>query len=156
MAEAADGREAIEKARELKPDVVILDFRMPGVNGIDATRTIVKELPGTAVIVLTVHNSKALMRLALGAGGALLHSQVGSQPAVGRGRRVDDYSATDACSQQESEGLMGRRSPFGKSRTPRTQVKLPPLPAIASGRAFSLCVQAAVLASTVCMKSRIM
>jgi DNA-binding NarL/FixJ family response regulator len=81
VAEAADGREAIEKTRELKPDVVILDFRMPGVNGIDATKVIVKELPATAVIVLTVHNSKALMRLALGAGArcCMVKSEVSQQ-----------------------------------------------------------------------------
>lgn len=42
LGEAQDGREAIEKASELNPDVVILDFRMPGMNGIDATRAIVQ------------------------------------------------------------------------------------------------------------------
>ena len=65
VGEAKDGRDAIEKTRELKPDVMILNFRMPGLNGLDATRAMVKELPSTVVIILTVHDSKTLVRLAL-------------------------------------------------------------------------------------------
>jgi DNA-binding NarL/FixJ family response regulator len=68
VGEASNGRDAIEKTRALNPDVVILDFRMPGLNGIDATRAIVKESPGMAVVLLTVHDSKTLTRLALRAG----------------------------------------------------------------------------------------
>jgi DNA-binding NarL/FixJ family response regulator len=68
VGEAENGRDAIQKVRELNPDVAILDFSMPGMNGIDATRAIVQELPGTAVVVLTMHDSKTLVRLALRAG----------------------------------------------------------------------------------------
>jgi DNA-binding NarL/FixJ family response regulator len=68
VGEAKNGREAIEKTRELNPDVAIVDFSMPEMNGIDATRAIVQEFPGTAVVVLTEHDSKTLVRLALRAG----------------------------------------------------------------------------------------
>ncbi len=78
VGEAKNGREAIKKARDLNPDVAIVDFSMPGMNGIDATRAIVQEQPATAVIVLTMHDSKTLVRLALRAGArrCLLKSEV--------------------------------------------------------------------------------
>jgi DNA-binding NarL/FixJ family response regulator len=78
VGEATDGQDAIEKTRELNPDVVILDFDMPGMNGIDATRVIVKEFPGTAVVLLTLHESKTMARLALRAGArcSLIKSKV--------------------------------------------------------------------------------
>ena len=50
-AEAADGREAIEKAKELKPDVVLLDITMPHVNGLDAARIIRRDVPHAKVII---------------------------------------------------------------------------------------------------------
>lgn len=54
IAEASDGREALEKARRLKPDAILMDIRMPGCDGIEATRLIKAELPATKVIMLTV------------------------------------------------------------------------------------------------------
>jgi DNA-binding NarL/FixJ family response regulator len=78
VAEVRDGRSAIETTRELNPDIVILDFDLPGLNGIDATREIVKELPDMRILVLTVHDSEWLVRLALSAGArcCLLKSEV--------------------------------------------------------------------------------
>ncbi len=52
--EAADGEEAIRKARELKPDLVLMDIRMPGVNGLEATRQLKAEMPELTVIILTI------------------------------------------------------------------------------------------------------
>ncbi len=52
--EAADGREALEKARRLRPGVILMDIRMPGCDGIEATRLIKAELPETKIIMLTV------------------------------------------------------------------------------------------------------
>jgi DNA-binding NarL/FixJ family response regulator len=52
--EASDGREALEKARRLRPDIILMDIRMPDFGGIEATRLIKAELPGTKIIMLTV------------------------------------------------------------------------------------------------------
>ena len=66
--EAADGREATEKVRELKPDAIILDIGMPGLNGIDATRQMVRRLPTLGVLILSMHSDEAYIVQALKAG----------------------------------------------------------------------------------------
>ena len=74
--EAADGREAVEKAQQLKPDVVILDIGMPSLNGLEATRQILKTNPQARVLILTLHDSDQVVREVLNAGarGFLLKS----------------------------------------------------------------------------------
>jgi DNA-binding NarL/FixJ family response regulator len=67
-AEAANGREAIAKAKTLKPDVAILDIGMPGLGGVEATRQIRKASPNTEVLILSAHGSEKLTREVLGAG----------------------------------------------------------------------------------------
>ncbi|MBM3678702.1 MAG: response regulator transcription factor [Actinobacteria bacterium] len=65
---AADGREAIEAARAGLPDVVLMDLEMPTMDGIDATRGIVAERPGTAVLILTSFSDRSRIVSALDAG----------------------------------------------------------------------------------------
>jgi two-component system response regulator NreC len=55
VGEASDGREALERARQLSPDVVLMDIAMPGMNGLEATAAIRQELPDVQVLVLTMH-----------------------------------------------------------------------------------------------------
>ena len=66
--EAITGAEAILKTRQLKPNVVIMDFSMPEVNGLEATRQIHREMPDVAVLILTMHESGELVREAMSAG----------------------------------------------------------------------------------------
>ncbi len=66
--EAATGREAVRKAKELRPDVIILDISMPDLNGLEATRQIRRTAPRTEVLILTVHESEDMVREALDAG----------------------------------------------------------------------------------------
>ena len=75
-AEGSTGREAVELARRLRPHVIVMDLSLPEMNGLDATRQIVKELPQTEVLVLTMHHSEQLARevLQAGARGYLLKS----------------------------------------------------------------------------------
>ena len=77
--EATTGREAVAKARELKPDIVVMDFTMPELNGMEATRQIHAALPRTQVLILTMHESEELVRevLAAGARGYVLKSDAG-------------------------------------------------------------------------------
>jgi DNA-binding NarL/FixJ family response regulator len=67
-AEAANGREAVEKAAQLKPDVAVVDIGMPLLNGVEATRQIRKLSPKTEVLILTMHDSELLVQEVLRAG----------------------------------------------------------------------------------------
>ena len=76
--EAATGREAIEMAVRLKPDIVVLDLSMPELNGLEAARQILVQAPQTKVLILTMHDAKELLRAALasGASACVLKSDV--------------------------------------------------------------------------------
>jgi DNA-binding NarL/FixJ family response regulator len=77
--EATTGRDAVEQSRQLRPDVVVMDLSLPELNGLDATRQILKDAPGTEVLVLTMHRSEELAGdvLRAGARGYLLKSDAG-------------------------------------------------------------------------------
>lgn len=76
VAEAGDGREAVELARAHRPDVALLDIRMPRLDGLAAAEEIVRTVPGTAVAMLTTFSEQAYVARALGGGatGFLLKS----------------------------------------------------------------------------------
>jgi two-component system response regulator NreC len=68
VGEAADGRQAVELARGLRPDVAMLDIAMPNLNGIEAARQICAELPKIRIVILSVHSDEAYVLKALKAG----------------------------------------------------------------------------------------
>ncbi|MBI4478289.1 MAG: response regulator transcription factor [Acidobacteria bacterium] len=68
VAETGDGREAVRQTLELEPDVAILDVGMPLLNGIEATRQIVRRLPNVRVLILSMHAEEAYITKALQAG----------------------------------------------------------------------------------------
>jgi len=78
VGEAENGREAMEKALKLKPDVLVVDISMPELDGIEVTRQIRDSLPHIKVLVLTMHDSHQMVRRALSAGanGYLLKSDI--------------------------------------------------------------------------------
>jgi DNA-binding NarL/FixJ family response regulator len=111
-AETAHGREAVEKAKLVQPDVTILDLSMPELNGLEAAREILKTVP-TKVLILTMHDSDLLIRQTLEAGarGYLLKADTGR----------DLVSAVDALRQNKTfftpkvarmvlDGYLGRPS----------------------------------------------
>ena len=81
VAEASTGRQAVEMAMELKPDLVIMDIGMPELNGLEATRQILRDRPSTEILILTMHASEQLVREVLDAGarGYILKSDAGRE-----------------------------------------------------------------------------
>ena len=108
VAEVGDGREAIKKAVALKPDVAIIDIGMPLLNGIDATQQIVRKVPETRVLMLSMHSDEGYVTRALQAGAtgymlkdsagkdllkgveSVAHGQAFFSPAIAR-LMLDDY-----------------------------------------------------------------
>lgn len=80
VAEAADGRDAVKKAAETRPDVALLDIAMPFLNGLEAAQEIAQTCPRTKIVMLTVHDSDAMINevLAAGARGYLFKSDAAS------------------------------------------------------------------------------
>jgi DNA-binding NarL/FixJ family response regulator len=78
-AEAKDGREAVEYATRLNPDILLLDIGMPNLNGLDATRQILAAIPDARILILTIHDTEQVVRevLAAGARGFMLKSDAG-------------------------------------------------------------------------------
>jgi DNA-binding NarL/FixJ family response regulator len=76
--EASNGEEAVEMARRLKPDVIVMDFALPGLTGAEATRQILKGAPATCVLMLSMHAEPNYVRTCLDAGarGYLLKNAI--------------------------------------------------------------------------------
>src|SRR5580658_5843184 len=68
VAEAADGRQAVEQAEATAPDVAVLDIAMPNLNGIEAAQRIISQRPSTAVVILSMHSDEGYVLRALKAG----------------------------------------------------------------------------------------
>jgi DNA-binding NarL/FixJ family response regulator len=95
VGEAADGREAVEQFRKLRPDVTLMDLQMPHLNGVEATITIRAEFPDARIVVLTTYTGDVQVPLALkaGASGYLLKNGIRTEllstiRAVHAGRKV--------------------------------------------------------------------
>lgn len=89
IGEALDGRDAVTKALDLLPDIVLMDLSMPGLHGLEATRQITKRLPKTRVLILSMHKNEAyvLQALQAGASGYILKDSA-SEEVVGAIRSV--------------------------------------------------------------------
>jgi DNA-binding NarL/FixJ family response regulator len=76
--EATDGQDAVDKAKQLQPDVIVLDITMPRLNGLDATALIREELPTAKVVILSQHQPALMKQVALtaGAGAYVTKSEV--------------------------------------------------------------------------------
>jgi len=126
--EAADGREALEKAQKLKPDVIILDIGMPSLNGLEATRQILKINPHTRVLILTLHDSDQVVREVLNAGarGFLLKSDAARDlVAAVEALRRDKTYFTSKVAAMVLEGFLKNGSPAAMAAPP-TRGRLTP------------------------------
>jgi DNA-binding NarL/FixJ family response regulator len=126
--EAADGREALEKAQKLKPDVVILDIGMPSLNGLEATRQILKLNPQTRILILTLHDSDQVIREVLNAGarGFLLKSDAARDlVAAVEALRRDKTYFTSKVAAMVLEGFLKQGTPSSMAAAP-TRGRLTP------------------------------
>lgn len=82
LGEAAEGATGIELARELRPDIVLMDLRMPRMDGIETTKIITGGLPDTRVVVLTTFDDASLRRRAVEAGAAAYLVKAGSSQLI--------------------------------------------------------------------------
>ena len=110
VGEASDGVEAIRLAGELKPNVVVMDLSMPELDGVQATKEIVKHLPDTQVLILSMHAEDNYVRNALDAGaqGYLLKSAidvdlVGAIQSVAKGQRYVGSGLKYVAHEQQDE-----------------------------------------------------
>jgi DNA-binding NarL/FixJ family response regulator len=122
--EAANGREAVEKVLALRPHVVVMDLAMPQLNGLEATRQILKHAPRTAVLVLSATESEEMVRevLRAGARGFVLKSDSGQDLVVAvdglrRGRPFFSARVADFVVRGYLEGAGGPEEPKSPSAT---------------------------------------
>jgi DNA-binding NarL/FixJ family response regulator len=119
VSEASDGLEAVQKAQDLQPDLVLLDIGLPTINGIEAARRILQHSPKTKILFASEQRSSDILEEALrtGAGGYVLKSKAASEllpavEAVLRGRRFVSASLTNSASsdpKNERAAHHGRR-----------------------------------------------
>jgi DNA-binding NarL/FixJ family response regulator len=109
--EASDGEEAVKLARELHPQVVIMDCALPNMNGLQATRKIMQELPETLVLMLSMHPEETLVRQALEAGarGYVLKNAVDLELGAAIRRVVEGETVLDSQLERPS-ALKGERT----------------------------------------------
>ena len=127
-AEASDGREAVAKAKELKPDVTVLDISMPSLNGLEAARQILKNDSRSKILILTMHESDPLIRevLDVGARGYVLKTDASRDLVTAvTAVRSNKTFFTAKVAQMVLEGYLDKKSrkdPVGASNgrlTPR-------------------------------------
>jgi DNA-binding NarL/FixJ family response regulator len=109
--EAKDGRESIELANQLNPDLVLLDIGMPNLNGLEAARQILAASPEMAILILTMHDSDQTVRevLRAGARGFLLKSDAGRDlVAAVEALQQQRTFFTTRVSQMVLDGFLGR------------------------------------------------
>lgn len=109
VAEASDGRDAVEKATKLKPDVAVLDIGMPLLNGVEATRRIRSSAPSTEILILTMHESDDLVQQVVNAGarGYILKDEADRVliAAVDAARHHKAYFSTRIANTRSAEEL---------------------------------------------------
>jgi DNA-binding NarL/FixJ family response regulator len=136
VGEASDGGEAIDKARDLNPDVVVMDISMPGVNGLAGTRALKKTHPDMAIVTLTRHVDNAYVQelLRAGASGYVLKRSAPTEllhaiRAAAAGGQYLDTTLTAGV----TGALSGKDARTKTSATPLTERETDVLRLIASG-----------------------
>jgi len=111
VGEAADGEEAVKLARSLKPQVIVMDCALPGINGLQATRKILEMAPETQILMLSMHTEETWVRQALDAGarGYVLKNAMDLELGSAIRRIVNGETVLDG-QLAKPESLKGERS----------------------------------------------
>ena len=136
VAEASDGNEAIRRTRELKPDVIVMDISMPGMNGLAATRELKKILPDAVIVTLTRHGDDAYLQelLRAGASGYVLKRSAPTEllHAI-RGAAAGGQYLDSTLTARVTAGFIGKEGRANKPLSPLTDREAAVLRLIASG-----------------------
>ena len=108
LGEARNGREAVELCRSLRPDLILMDVRMPDMDGLEATRTIKRELPELGVLMVTMHENRDYMLEATkaGASGYVL-KDASRNELISAVRRVVNAKPSNSQAVQPGHGVFG-------------------------------------------------
>jgi two-component system, NarL family, nitrate/nitrite response regulator NarL len=142
VGEAQDGRQAVRLAGELLPDVVVIDVAMPLLNGLEATRQILKARPATRVLILSAHGDDAHVEQAieLGAAGYLIkqtsaHVLSKAIREVHKGKRFFSPAISRRLDDRRQNALPGAAAPGGSKSVALTSREVEVLQLIAEGKA---------------------
>ncbi len=139
--QAENGRKAVALATALKPDVILMDFAMPRMNGLEATRQILEALPGARILILSAHNDDAYVRSAQesGAAGFILKqaSSIDVCSAIRKAQVSRTYFTTpgERAADSLANGVARRLEGTYRKRPSLTSRELEVLQLIAEGRA---------------------
>ena len=132
-AEASNGREAVERARKLRPDLAILDISMPLLNGLESARKIAKQSPKTHVLILTVYDSEEMLLKILDSGAGLVRKSEAGKELVAAVRAVlNDKLFFPSVASPALRGARRWKSVAGQSRLTARETEI--LQLIAEGR----------------------
>jgi PAS domain S-box-containing protein len=121
--EAVNGRDAVQKAEELRPDIVVMDISMPEMNGLEATREIRRLLPEAEIVIVSQHESPQMVRQAFQAGarGYVVKSSISTDllSAIGRIAHGDRFlqvpGPSNRSESQDSEEILERSAAYEKA-----------------------------------------
>ena len=141
VGEAQDGRQAVALIKKLKPAVVLMDIAMPLLNGLEAARQTLKDIPATKVIMLSAHSDEAYVASAIGAGAVgFLLKQTSAQDVcraireAHQGKTFFSPSITKQLNHLNPQAL-GRPGAFSKKKAELTSREMEVLQLIAEGKA---------------------
>ncbi len=121
VGEAEDGEAAVREAQLTKPDVVLMDVRMPGIDGVEATRRIRKAVPDTAVLVLTMYDEDATVFTAMQAGARGYLLKGAEQDEIADAIRAVVRGPGDLRRRDRVAAARALRQPAGRRSCPTTR-----------------------------------
>ncbi len=135
VGEASDGEHAVRVCVELKPDVVLMDLKMPALNGIEATRQVRARCPGTSVLVLSMYDDDAMVfeAVASGASGYLLKGSDGADIVAAIQSAAAGQAVFGAALAARMQSWFGRRPPAARPFPQLTERERGILDCVAAG-----------------------